>query len=35
MKFDIAAPSLSDCLDGGGEVNSGLAIKGTLKCVSK
>lgn len=34
LKFKLAGPSLSDCLESGGGLKSGLAIKGNVKCVS-
>lgn len=33
LKFQLAGPSLSDCLESGG-LKSGLAVKGIVKCVS-
>lgn len=35
LKFDIASPSLSDCLERIEEIKTGLAVKGIVKCVSK
>ena len=34
LKFDIAAPSLSDCLEKSNFFQSGLALKGTVQSVS-
>lgn len=34
IKFEIAAPSMSDCLENGNLINNGLAMKGAIKSVS-